>query len=323
MVNRIAYVVNPNAASGKGFRRWLKLSNALARNNISHQVVLTERIGHALELAKELSVSHDLIVAVGGDGTVHEVANGILDSNSNCALGVYPVGTGNDFATSWHLKQNIEQHVSLLHQPVYFKQDVLQIENETTKRWSISVADIGLAADVAKRINESKKSGKLVYTLAAIKSALTFTFKQLHVHTTDGIFSYDALTVAFGIHRTNGGGLCQCPNAIVNDGLVEISLTEKIKAQHIPQLLYRLYNGTFTRHSKVHAFQSDQLNIVLPTGWWMEADGEPIGEGAFTLAIEKEKLIVLAPYMPGNQDRPTSLRNGHGMAASITSNASK
>ena len=238
-------------------------------------------------------------------------------------VGVYPAGTGNDFANAWRLKQNIEQHLSLLHQPVYFKQDTLRIENESVKRWCIGIADIGLAADVAKRINESKKSGKLVYAKAAVQSALSFNAKSITVHSQTESKTFNALTVAFGIHRTNGGGLCQCPDAIVNDGLVDVSLTEKISALDIPSLLVRLYNGSFTRHSKVHAFQAGSFTVDLPTGWWMEADGEPIGEGSFTLTVEKDKLIVLAPHMPGNHGRPMSSRNGHGIIASIISNDSK
>lgn len=323
MVDRVAYVVNPNAASSKGLRRWQLLSDALTRNNISHQAVFTARVGHALELAKTLSHENELIVAVGGDGTVHEVANGILASNATCTLGVYPVGTGNDFATGWGLKQNVERHLTLLRRPVYFKQDALRIENESLKRWCIGVADIGLAADVARRINESRKSGKLVYVKAAIKSALSFKSKKITVHTQSESKIYDALTIAFGIHRTNGGGLCQCPDAIVNDGLVEVTLTESISAFDIPQLLLRLYTGSFTQHSKVHAFQAVEMKLDLPTGWWMEADGEPIGEGAFTLTVEKEKLSVLAPHMPGNHGRPMSSRNGHGIIASIITNANR
>ncbi|HZG01443.1 MAG TPA: acylglycerol kinase family protein, partial [Chitinophagales bacterium] len=158
LVSRVAFIVNPNAASGKGLGRWNKLSAALTKHDIFHQAVLTERVGHARELATQLAFTNELIVAVGGDGTVHEVANGILESSPGCALGVFPVGTGNDFATAWGFKQNVEQHLSLLNQPLFFKQDVLKIENGLVKRWCISVADIGLAADVAKRINESNKS---------------------------------------------------------------------------------------------------------------------------------------------------------------------
>ncbi|HZG01444.1 MAG TPA: hypothetical protein VEY71_10600 [Chitinophagales bacterium] len=161
------------------------------------------------------------------------------------------------------------------------------------------------------------------YAKAAIQSALSFKSRSITVNTQTESITFDALTVAFGIHKTNGGGLCQCPTAVVNDGLVEVTLTEKISAYHIPELLVRLYNGSFTRHSKVHSFRAGNFTADLPAGWWMEADGEPIGQGSFTLTVEKEKLTVLAPHMPGNHGRPMSSRNGHGIIASIMSNASK
>ncbi len=293
------FIINPLSGSGRGLTLWKQLSVKLDELDIHYEFALTEFAKHATELALTASLQKiDVLIVLGGDGTLHEAANGLLNNENNItAISVIPVGTGNDFASAYKLSNSIDHFLKRIQQPKLVAQDVIELlDQKGYKNYCISMCGIGFDAFIAREANLKKQHGsrgKLIY----IKSALiaVFQYKPVAVQ-----LSYDGkqhretiLTMALGIHKTNGGGLMQCPHAVLNDGLISVTLIKPLSIMDVLRIVPQLFNGKLLAHNKVLSFHTNEIRIEADTEVLVETDGEDAGKLPVSFIVRKKVLSVM------------------------------
>ena len=239
-MTRVACIVNPNARDGKLGKEFSKIESALVSAGIAYDSFMTEEVGHAIELSSGLRESdYDLIVAVGGDGTVHEVANGIRDSEKR--LGIIPMGNGDDFARALGIPLNdLEGAISILSEgedytvggvrvdglippshpgipsPKHFPVTGVPSKDGRLVRWSFLECDGGVTSSINRMKDEghfSWISGQMKYTFLGIKAIITWKSQMAWIRVDDQPGKAVSLTGLFAMMQceTFGGGFRVAP----------------------------------------------------------------------------------------------------------------
>lgn len=298
-------VVNPRAGGGKSVTDWPIISRLLNKYDIRYSHAFTEYKYHAVELTvRAIGEGYRNIIAVGGDGTLNEVVNGIFIQKvinpSEITVGVIGVGTGNDWFRMYEIPHNYEECVRAIKNKGVFKQDVGVAEYYESsvrhKRYFINAAGVGFDAEVARRTNRLKdlgKRGALLYIFSLIKALIRYRSSRINVkvdgkHIQDKVFS---LTV--GICRYNGAGMMQVPFALSDDGLFDLTIIKRISKLGVIVNLPRLYNGTILKHSRVVGVRARSIEIMSIPAVGLEVDGESLGETPLKFSILQQAISVI------------------------------
>ena len=285
------FIVNPVAGNGKAIKCMDKADEYLNHKQLAFEVVYTKEPGHATELAKKLGSSGEAkaVVAVGGDGTVAEVAAGLL--GTGCPLGIVPAGTGNDYRRSLDISDDIVSAVETVIAGKTRKADTVKINGRTF----LNIVTVGLDVEVVKRAPKYKLFGEASYTLAAIDRA--FFAKQSHAKIiTDGNEEEkDFLLFAAGCGAYYGGGMNPLPGADPYDGLLDLCLIDKVSTLKILSLLPKYKIGAHIDLPIAHFSRAKNIKIISEMPLSVNADGEvlpPIYELEYQ--IEPGNLTVLS-----------------------------
>ncbi|MEF9932256.1 MAG: diacylglycerol kinase family protein, partial [Bacteroidales bacterium] len=257
-------IVNPKAGSGRGLKDWPIISNQMYNSGVRFTCVFTEHKYHAVELTvKAINDGFRNIVAVGGDGTIHEVVNGIFiqkaAATTEISLAVIPAGTGNDWIRMYGISKTYSLAVSSLVEKRTILQDVSKVEFYETRvkhiRYMANVAGLGYDAVVNLKYNNLKdegKYGKWLYLRSTFNTFLGFSSKHFKI-TVDGNLFYNGMVFsgAVGIGKYNGGGMQQTPNATVDDGLMDITIIRKMSKFRVMRNFKLLYSGNIYSIPKV------------------------------------------------------------------------
>ncbi len=299
-------VVNPNAGNRRIMRDWDKISKRMEKMKLSFDFVMTRRAEHAIELTGEaLRQGYKKFIAVGGDGTLNEVANALLSFKSfntqDYLLGLIPVGTGNDWGRMFGISNKYKLAIDTIVEGRTLLQDVGTItyhDNSTQhSRFFLNIAGMGFDAMVAQKTNRQKAAGKsnpLSYFANLFTSLFQYKSRIIQVEIDDDKYNFNTFSMSVGICKYNGGGMMQLPNAIPDDGLLDVTIIKKIGLGTLLAQLRNLYTGQFIKHPKVATFQAKSVRISSKkSGFMMEADGESLGHAPFEVNILPRALKVL------------------------------
>ncbi len=296
-------IVNLNAASGSLSQRWEETQQILKNNNIDYHFEYSMYSSHSIELAREAVINgYRRFIAVGGDGTIHEVANGIFTqtaaSPSECLLAAIPIGSGNDWARTQQIPINDpEAAVRVIVEGRTLIQDVGKIkfqkvgaeklgseasdDEATAIRYMINGAGIGFDANVCRKCGENKKkgrSGKNDYIVALFNVLLDRKCVDYKVTIDDEtFFNGSVFSVAIGVGRFSGGGMIQAPKAVCNDGLLDLTLIRKVSKLTVLRHVKKLFNGEIYSVKQVSHKQFKTLKIETAKPELIEVDGEVVG----------------------------------------------
>jgi YegS/Rv2252/BmrU family lipid kinase len=282
-------IVNPNAGKGKGKKDWIRIAGLFAKNDISIVPVFTERKGHAIELARDgITSGFRKVISVGGDGTMNEVVNGIFTQDQcqpgEITVGMIPVGTGNDWGRMFSIPLVYEGSVKVIKECKTMLHDVGLVTfyygGTSEKRYFINIAGLGFEAAVVKRTNIQKDKGranKAIYFINLLMSLISYRNTKAEI-IIDGIKSTcDVFSVNVGNGRYCGGGMRQTPEALPDDGLLDITVIKSMGRIEIIRNLQILYDGTILSHPKVDGYRSNNLKVTSESLLYAEADGETLG----------------------------------------------
>jgi len=303
-------VVNPNAGSRKGEKDWPKIAKILYENKFKYRVSFTENRMHAIKLtASAIEEGFRKIIVVGGDGTLNEVVNGIFGqkecSPGDITIGMIPVGTGNDWGRTYNLPKKYKKAIKVIRKDHRFKQDAGHVsfyeEGVKQERYFVNVSGMGYDALVALKTNRMKDKGK-GGTMAYLMNIFSGLFQYKNTHfdiEVDGkeVFSGKVLSMNLGICKYNGGGLMQVPNAIPDDGLLDVTVIKGISKFAIVKHIAKLYDGSFINLKFVDTFRGSSCRIVSrPKGIVMlEADGESLGHSPLEFSVLPKSLNFIIP----------------------------
>ena len=307
-------VVNVFAASKKAGELWRRAESLLKYQGISYECRYTGDSGNAYRIASDASrEGYRRFVAVGGDGTVHDVLNGIMsyvDSSENDArleefyLSVLPMGSGNDWVKSLGISKDLKEIVKLMSAGSFGRQDVVKVSllddvgEVKTVSYMANVGGAGIDADVCRIVNVNKKmgmSGKVLYVKALLQ-CLAHRKPVVARILCDGVEAFHGtyFSVAFGIGRYSGGGMRQTSDAVMDDGLLDMTIIPEIGWLKILKEAPKLFTGTFTRIPELVVRRGKSI-VVLPDGEssYVEVDGEVVGMAPVRLELMGPQINVL------------------------------
>ena len=294
------FIVNPRAGSGKTMYEWLPAERKLKRLGIPCDIALTDHKRHATALAQQAAAEgYRRIIAVGGDGSLHEVFNGICRwcaatgvPTEEFLLGVVPIGSGNDWIRSLAVPNDTIEVVDLIRRNSFGRMDVMRVKSSGGRTaYMANIGGVGFDSHVCKRVNTQKESGrrgKLIY-LNSLRYTI-FNLKSINISVvSDGevVFTGLCYSVAFGNGRYSGSGMRQVPLAVLDDGLLDYTISPKTPLLKVVKELPRLFNGTLHQSVYVISGKCRSLQIVPmdeQSNDIFELDGEI--EGLLPMSIE-------------------------------------
>ena len=294
------FIVNPRAGSGKTMYEWLPAERKLKRLGIPCDIALTDHKRHATALAQQAAAEgYRRIIAVGGDGSLHEVFNGICRwcaatgvPTEEFLLGVVPIGSGNDWIRSLSVPNDTIEVVNLIRRNSFGRMDVMRVKSSGGRTaYMANIGGVGFDSHVCKRVNTQKESGrrgKLIY-LNSLRYTI-FNLKSINISVVaDGevVFTGLCYSVAFGNGRYSGSGMRQVPLAVLDDGLLDYTIIPKTPLLKVVRELPRLFNGTLHQSVYVISGKCRSLQIVPmdeQSNDIFELDGEI--EGLLPMSIE-------------------------------------
>ncbi|MFC1872999.1 diacylglycerol/lipid kinase family protein [Chloroflexota bacterium] len=302
--NWMKIIVNPAAGAGRTQRVWPEVKTILKGMPLKFEYILTEAPGHAIEIAREAAADGwDMIVSVGGDGTVHEVANGMhrAGTNGQVVLGIIGVGTGADFMRTLGIPHHHEQSARQLLSGTRRKLDIgiaefTGVSCTPESRVFVNFAGLGFAAEIVRHTTRRNKAlGALPSYLSGLVSTLWTHQNREVTLVADGTEVGGRLcTVLVHNGRYSGGGMCPAPNADPADGLFDLLIIDDISRPDLVKSLPRIYRGTHLSHPKVRLIHVKEVEAASVHPLAFQVDGELLGTlpvriklipGALTVAV--------------------------------------
>ena len=307
-------IVNPKSAGGSTESRWAKAASDFRAQFGAFNVEFTRQAGDAINLAQvAASAGRRLIIACGGDGTINEVANGILDSGAAVELGILPSGTGGDFRRTLKIPNGAREAARALRDGETKTIDVgratfFNSANEQVSRYFLNVASFGLSASIIGRVKTSASlawlphdllRGKASFALSTLQEVLDSNFVTVRVKIDDQAEKL-LNTVNFCVcnARYFGGGMKIAPDAAVNDGKFDVVNIGDIKTAKILLNAYKLYNGSHLKLAEVKSTSATRVEVSPSEKHQtirIETDGELPGRLPATFEILPNALRVRVP----------------------------
>jgi len=290
-------IINPYAARGTMAKRYLQIEQLLRVENFSFETVHTERRGHGTQLARAaVDAGFDLIVAVGGDGTLNEVVNGMIEGgkavNPNAVLGVISSGTGADFIRTVNLPHNMLRAAHhLAHATQNIPLDIGEIQcrlnGKPALRYFANVAGMGFDAQVIARLESMGKrgSGTIPYYSALLATISNFHNLDLKLNIDGKMIQGKMNPIVVCNGKYFGGGMMIGPNASLNDGKFHVVYGHDFTALELLLATPKLYNGTILTHPKAVEYVAETVKVESAERVLIQADGELVGEGPATFRI--------------------------------------
>ena len=305
-VDKPVVIVNPRSGGGLSEKRWFGLVGALSDGLGTFDTRFTEAPGHARTLAEEESRSgRSLVIAFGGDGTISEVADGLVAAGGTAELGIIPRGTGGDFRRSLGIANEVAKAAEHVRKSKPRSIDVGRVsfvahDGSKTSRHFVNVTSVGFSSVVASRANQGSKrlGGKAAFLSAVVRSLLTYDNAEITFSVDDGEPRRMAvLLAAVGNGRFFGGGMKICPEALLDDGYFDLVTVGDMGRLEVLAKIHRIYSGQHLSMKEVQAVRCQRLHVAgvdssanIP----LEIDGETPGRLPATFEIVKGALRLRA-----------------------------
>jgi YegS/Rv2252/BmrU family lipid kinase len=282
-------IVNPVAGANSTFRKWPHINRFLRYLGFKFDYSYTEGVGHAIELARTAALSgYRYLVTVGGDGTINEVANGLVSvktDDPNTSIGVVNTGTGSDFVRSLNLPRDFKTACSALLSPNRQVIDCGVVEyydgNKTKSRLFLNSAGAGFDAEVARATGNLHKymRGTVPYLIGLARTLFGYQNKEVRLKIDEKEEKKKILSVVVANGRFFGGGMKVAPEADVTDGLLDIISVGDYGKLELIRDLPLIYKGEHIKRPKVNMHRALKVNIESSEKILVHADGEVLGQG--------------------------------------------
>lgn len=295
------FIVNEYSRKGKHIKK--NIEGIMNSSPVSYDLVTTDYRRHACELAEYYgtTLSADtLLVAVGGDGTLNEVVQGLYNSGKDYPVAYIPTGSGNDFARSHDLSKSIQMSLKrILKQTSTKELDIITATSDRQQLVAVNSIGFGLDGMVISKLEQSMNKqtiGKFSYLLSVMSAY--FSQKEFSVSLTfdnKTVTFEKVLLVLFANHKFFGGGIPIHPLADSADSCIDAIIAEKISFFELLNLLYRiLTNESHLAHKKVHTYRFQSCSVRIHPPQFGQRDGELIDSNVndLTLSTVKQKFWI-------------------------------
>lgn len=292
-ISNIHFIVNPVAGSGKCAERFAEAERLLRDRKVDFSVSRTEYPRHAVELAKAaIAAGHRIIVAVGGDGTMGEVASALM-KHSEISFGMFPFGTGNDIARALPLPTDPAGAVDNL-----LSGNVCSIDMGLANgRPFVNVGGFGFDVDVLVNTQRYKKNrgGMIPYLRGLLASMFHLRTVRAHITIDDDEFDSELLLAAVGNGKSYGGGMPITPRAVANDGYFDVCLIQKVSLPVFITMLPLFLKGKHLGKKPVRYFRARKLRFECSPDCLIQLDGEIMRGTPVNFELVPSALRVICP----------------------------
>ena len=294
--------MNPTAGAGRTAKKWPQIMGLLKSTGLRFEHDLTEAPGHAIELAKSAAKKgYELVVSVGGDGTINEIVNGLYDAGSigDVMLGIISTGSGNDYIRTVGVPRHHKEACRCLTNPRKLVVDLGVVEcvsnRQILKRLFVNFAGLGFDAEVAKATTQRFKALGSVpsYLMGLLTTFMFYKNREVSLKLDGQAEERKVCVILMGNGKYGGGGMLATPHADLTDGLLDVLIIDDLSKPDLLWSLPRVYRGTHLTHPKVTMKRAREIDI-RPTGQMsVQADGELLGEAPARFHVLPAALNVV------------------------------
>lgn len=307
-------IVNPGSGKGGGKKIGVYIAKTLKSKNLEFELFETEYKGHAKELAADFK--DGVIIAVGGDGTFHEVLNGM--DIETCALGFIPCGRGNDFAETLGLSKKPETALNDILSGEKINIDYIALENGLR---CLNVCGTGLDVAVVERV-ENKKDSKFTYLASLIACIMNFKPYELDIKSEGIEEHYSCIMAGVCNGKQFGGGIKLSPLSSLTDGKLDVITMVMPKSKRILGAIMNFAAGKHMKKPYTHHFACEEVSITSPYNYPLELDGEIYRDVPLICKVVKGGLTTFKPVAPvqnkNSETKDSAADNGESQPQNST-----
>ncbi len=288
---KIFFIINPKSGNKSARPAATVISNFFKNSINNAEIEFTQHRGHASELAAvALREGFDTVVAVGGDGTVNEVALSV--NNSGCSLGIIPVGSGNGLARHHFIPLNVTKALQVLANNKVVNHDSIKINDH----YSFNVSGIGFDAHVAHLFGKDGKRGFNSYLKLVMKEFAKYPEFNFTISNNDSSTQTTSVLIAIANASQFGNNAKIAPHADTNDGRVDVTMVRKMKFYELPTFAFKVFNGSVAHSAFAKVMSTEKLTITCEKETPLHVDGEPAGYASqFEITTLKSTLKLIVP----------------------------
>jgi len=299
---RVSAIVNPAAGAGKTIKKWPLIKSILDGMGLDFEYELTEAPGHAMELTKSaVKKGCGMVVCVGGDGTMNEIANGLhaAGANKDMPVGIVNTGTGADYIRTIGVPRGYKEACQRLTSLGRYTVDLGVVEyngnGRETKRLFVNFAGLGFDAEVVRATTEKYKSlGAMPsYLMGLLTTFMSYENRDIAIVVDGEVMDRKICTVMMNHGKYGGGGMFAAPDADPGDGLFDVLIIDGMTKPDLLMSLPRIYSGTHLTHPKVSVKKAKQVEIRPARPTAVQADGELLGEAPARFTVLPAALTII------------------------------
>lgn len=303
---KIVFILNPHSGTQSKQNVPEVIAERIDSEKFDYQVRFTEYAGHAADIARAcVADGTDVVVAVGGDGTVNEVARSLVHSQT--ALGIIPCGSGNGLARHLRIPIDIRKAMKLINECRVEALDYGVINDLPF----FCTCGMGFDAFISLKFAEAGKRGPITYVENVLKEGLKYKPETYEVEDETGAKRYNAFLIACANASQYGNNAYIAPQATMTDGLMDVVVMEPFTAFDAPQISIDMFNKTLNKNSKIKAFKAKRIHIHRSEPGAIHYDGDPIMTGCdIDVHIEERGIrIITNPEAIEDNRQPNSILN--------------
>lgn len=278
----------------------------LDKTKFEYEIAITQYAGHASEIAtKAKDDGVDVVVAVGGDGTVNEVARAIVHSNT--ALGIIPCGSGNGLARHLLLPLNVRKAIDVIN-----RNEVRQLDYGIINDYPFfCTCGMGFDAFVSMKFAEAGKRGPITYVENVLREGLKYKPETYTIEDDNGTLQYKAFLISCANASQYGNNAYIAPQASMSDGLMDVIIMEPFDVFEAPQISIEMFSKTLDKNSKIKTFRTRHLHIHRDKPGVIHYDGDPVMTGAdIDIELKPKGINIIVNTMADRSERqPNALQN--------------
>ena len=305
-MKKIVFIMNPISGTTSKAKIPDLIETTLDRELFRYELRLTEFAGHASEIAAEArDGGADMVVAVGGDGTVNEVARALVESQT--ALGIIPCGSGNGLARHLMLPMNAKKAIEIINRNEIHELDYGIINGHPF----FCTCGMGFDAFVSQKFAEAGKRGPITYVENVLREGLKYKPETYEIRDETGTIREKAFLISCANASQYGNNAYIAPQASMKDGLLDVIIMEPFDMLDAPQISLDMFNKTLDKNSKIKTFRCRQLHIHRKQPGLIHFDGDPtMADADVEISLKAKGIrVVVNPDADKRQRRPNKLQN--------------
>ncbi len=289
---KLCLIVNPNAGKKQGMAAADEAADLFENHGIDFDIKISEKPGDSVNLAASLKIEdYGGVIAVGGDGTLFEVINGLLLNRNSIPVpvGQIPVGTGNSFIKDLGIFTK-EQSFSAIVSGNIREIDLGHFKCSSGNFYFANLLGTGFVSNVAYRARKYKKLGPLSYILGVIEEVAVLKSVKIELDIDGEIFKRDAVFTEICNSRYTGGEMMMAPNAEIDDGLMDIVILNKVSGMKLLSLFPKLFKGTHIGDEAVEVLRGKNISLKSSRPLALTPDGETFGNTPIEVSTHPKKI---------------------------------